>query len=125
MLTIGKTPHFFRIHHDRKEFSGKRLEISVYVGARDGKFLVLSGPLGTSEFSPAWYPAIFKAQPLSPKDLTVNCVVSSTGQFLRHSVHDPRQGEGGPCPEGGGGSQREPRRDDGESASPGPTFLRG
>lgn len=58
------------------------------------------------------------AQPLPLNDLTVGRVVASTGQFVCHPVHDPRQGEGGPCPQGGGDSQREPGGDDGESADP-------
>ena len=35
-------------------------------------------------------------------------LVSSSGQFICYPVHDPRQGEGGPFPESGGGSQWEP-----------------
>lgn len=55
-------------------------------------------------------------QPLSLDDLMVSRSVSSSGQFVCHPVHDPGQGESRSCPEGGGGRQREPRGDDGESA---------
>ena len=102
-----------------KEFSRGRVETSVYVGAWNGEvpssgIKFSSGPHGILEFSSSCY---FEAQPLSLKNVSLSCVVSSTGQFICHPVHDPCQGQGGCCPEGGGDSQWEPRRDDGESAS--------
>lgn len=52
----------------------------------------------------------------------MNCAISSTGQLLCHSVHGSCQGEGGPCPESGGDSQWERRRDSGKFTALGQLF---
>lgn len=129
VLVIGRTSGFQ--HPPRQERILERdWDALLYVGAGDGKvsssvITFLPGPHGILEFSSTRY---LKAQTLSlkniyilnkrieRKNLSLSCVVSSTGQFICHPVYDPRQGQGGPCPEGGGDSQWEPRRDDGELA---------
>lgn len=94
-----------------------------YLIQRYGLCLVFAWNLGISVLPGTQ--AMVKAQPWPLDDLIVSCVVPSTGQLVCHPVHDPCQGESGPCPESGGDRQWEPRGDGGESAPPGATLLRG
>jgi hypothetical protein len=98
--------------------SQEMLEMCVYVGAWDREvsssaIKLLSGLYGILEFQSC--PGLHKERSLS---LSLSCLISSTGQLICHPVHGQSQSEGGLCPKGGGNSSWEPRRNDGESATP-------